>query len=172
MPETVEKKRGVTWVTIGPRGGNYVNPSGNKLGYRIFRIQVNNDSIRPVDLDIHFSNDSTPLLPESNGFVKALLIPHSIAPDKPDEYDFGITGLNPFLDSASTKPTKLQTTVQPNTKFVFYVGVLLYQTDGVTRASMTTTRNNLVFTIHVSNSSTASAAIECGEINQHPNSRE
>lgn len=167
MPETFDNYGGVTFVTIGPRGGGYVNPAGNNIGYRIFRVQIINDSIVPIDFDINFSKDSVTLLPKSHGFVKVFLFPRSMTPDKQDEFDFGITGLKPFLDSVSNKPTSLKMTIQSKKEYVFYIGVLLYQTDGVVRAKFSANEKNLLITVNIIDSSTFSATINCGQLSRN-----
>lgn len=167
MPETFSSFGGVTFVTTGPRGGNYVNPTGNSLGYRIFRVQIINDSIIPLNFDINFSKDSVALLPKSKGFVKVFLFPLSMTPDKQDEYDFGITGLNSFFDTELNKPTNMKISIPSKKDYVFYIGVLLYEANGVARAKFNANENKLQYTINITDSSTLSATINCGQLNRN-----
>ncbi|HEX5002673.1 MAG TPA: hypothetical protein VFW78_09250 [Bacteroidia bacterium] len=167
IPETSDTYNGFTIVNKGPRGGGYTDPAGHPLGYRIFRVQLINDSLVPLDFNINFTSNDVPLRPKSDGHLKVFLFPKSMTPDKQEEYDFGITGLPAFLDTGLREPTKLQITIQPKKEYVFYVGALLYYSNGSARAKLIASGQYLIYKIDINEPPPVSAEIPCGQFRFH-----
>ena len=130
---------GITILNGGPRGGGYTDPTGKKFEFRIFRIPVINVTVVPAELTINFFSDSIALLPESDKYLRVFLFPDTMTPDTMQEvYNFGVTGIESFLDNDLDKPTILRTTIQPKQEHVLYIGVLFNsdRLDGLTRAKL------------------------------------
>lgn len=98
-----------------------------------------NDTVVPAELTINFLSDSVALLPESENYLRVFLFPDTMTPDTMQEvYNFGVTGIESFLDNELNKPTILKTTIQPEEEHILYIGVL-FNTDGLvglTRAKL------------------------------------
>lgn len=134
IPEDKNRYYGITMINCGPRGGSYPNGSENEISYRIFRVQLINDTVFPIELNINFPSRPVPLSPDSNQSVKVFLFPDELMPGtKQDTYNFGVTGLVAFIDSGLNKPTKLKTLIKPKEERILYIGCL---TDGVARAKL------------------------------------
>ncbi len=169
-----DRHNGITILTSGPRGGTYTDPTGKEFGFRIFRTHIINDTIVPAELTINFSNDSIALIPNdsipslnipaSGRYVKVFLFPRSMTPGKQEEvYNYGITGLESFLDTCLGKPTMLKITLQPKQDYILYTGALLYPAFGRARSKLFINGQNLVCKILVE-PPPDSALIPCGQI--------
>jgi hypothetical protein len=169
-----DKHSGITILTSEPRGGNFTDPSGKKFGFRIFRTRVSNTTVIPVELTINFPSDSAALppmdsipslgIPKSDRYIKVFLFPHSMAPDKQEEvYNYGVTGIESFLDTGLNEPTKLKTTIQPEHDYYIYIGALLYPSSGRARSNLFLNGQNLVYRISVE-PQLDSTLIPCGQI--------
>lgn len=123
--ESSDSYAGITILNSGPRGGGYTDSTGRKFEFRIFRIPVFNDTVVSAELTIHFFSDSFALLPESANYLRVFLFPDTMTPDTMQEvYNFGVTGIESFLDKDLNKPTILKTTIQPEEEHILYIGVL------------------------------------------------
>jgi len=165
---------GVSILTIGPRGGDYTDSTGKKFGFRIFRTHIINDTIIPIELIINFPSDSVALLPtdsiaslgipKSDRYVRVFLFPQSMAPDKQEEvYNYGVTGIESFLDTGLSKATMLKTTIQPKQDYTLYIGALIYPALQQARAKLFINGQNLVYRISI-DPPLDSALISCGQI--------
>ena len=165
---------GITILTIGPRGGEYTDSTGKKFGYRIFRTRIINDTIMPVEIAINFSNDSVVLptadsipslgIPKSDRYVRVFLFPRSMMPGKQEEvYNYGITGLEYFLDTGLSEPTMQKITIQPKQDYFLYIGALLYPSYGSASSELLINGQNLVYKIMIA-PPLDSALIPCGQI--------
>ena len=165
---------GITILTIGPRGGEYTDPTGKKFGYRVFRTRIINDTIMPIELMINFSNDSVvlpptdsiPLLgiPKSDRYVRVFLFPSSMTPDKQEDvYNYGLTELESFLNTGLSEPKMQKITIQPKQDYFLYIGTLLYPSSGSARSKLLIAGQNLVYKIIIA-PPLDSALIPCGQI--------
>ena len=164
---------GITLETIGPRGSAYTDSTGKEFGFRVFRTHIINDTIMPIELTINFSNDSIVLtadsipslhLPKSDMYIKVFLFPQSMRPDKQEEvYNYGIAGIESFLDTGLSKPTMLKATIQPKEDYFLYIGALLYPSSFAVRSNLFLSGQNLTYEISI-NPPPDSALIPCGHI--------
>ncbi len=124
LPETYNKYSGIEIVNSGPRGGVY-NSRFKSYDYRLFRVQLRNDTASPFELNIKFPNKPTVLFPDTNQFVNVFLFPDDLTPDTvQDVYNFGIRNLESFLDSSLNKPIELMKLIKPNEVHIIYIGVI------------------------------------------------
>lgn len=169
-----DRRSGITIQTIGPRGGEYTDTTGKVFGYRIFRSRIFNDTIIPVELTINFSNaaivlpptDSMPSfdIPKSDRYISVFLFPHYMIPGKPEEvYNYGITGLESFLDTGLIEPTMQKITIQPKQDYFLYIGALLFPSSESARSELFINGQNLVYKIVLA-PPLDSTFIPCGQI--------
>ena len=92
--------------------------------FRIFRARVINDTIVPIELTINFHSDPVALLPKSNSYLRVFLLGDTLTIDKPDDYNFGVTGVESFLHTGLNKPTMLKITIKPKEEYVLHIGIL------------------------------------------------
>lgn len=129
-------QRGIVLVTDGPRGGGYVDPGGETLGYWIYRVQVLNDSTVPVELAMDFPSDPIVMLPDPNKHPNVFLFPDEIVPDTAaDVFGFGIKDVEAFLKTRPNGATSLRTTIAPGEDHFLCIGVVL-PPDGVGRGEL------------------------------------
>ncbi|HKR05848.1 MAG TPA: hypothetical protein VJY62_14530 [Bacteroidia bacterium] len=169
-----DRHHGIKILTRGPRGSNYTDSTGKEFGFRIFKTHIINDTVVQAELTINFSNDSVLLIPNdsipslniptSDRYVKVFLFPRSMTPDKHEEvYNYGITGVESFLDTCLGKPTFLKITLQPKQDYILYTGALLYPAFGSARSKLFINGQNLVYKILIE-PQLDSALIPCGQI--------
>ncbi len=114
----------------------------------------------PLDLEIDFPADSFAIPFSDHSYVKLFLPPDTMTASKVFLYDYGITGLNSFLDASFGCPTRLQRTINSKEDCYFYIGALLYQARGPVRAELVSKEGELFYRINLLGSS----LISCGRI--------
>ena len=109
----------------GPAGSKFTNSKGEDDGFLVFRIQIFNDTIVPIDLEIKFPSKPVPLLPDSITKVEVYVLPDSITPDTiQNAANFGVIGIEDYFNSDLTDPGSLKTTIQPKEHHTLYLGML------------------------------------------------
>ncbi|MBK9285688.1 MAG: hypothetical protein IPM51_15420 [Sphingobacteriaceae bacterium] len=132
IPESYEKKYGVELFSCGPRGGVHVSKEGNSYSYRIFRLQLVNDSVKPMELNIELPEIAIPQNTFVLNSIHAFLIPQEYSPERIiDTFNFGVKNIEQFLETGLTKSTTVNKKIKPNENCVLYFGCLV---DGVARA--------------------------------------
>mgnify|MGYP003576379425 FL=1 len=119
-----------------PEGLGYTDPTGKNFGYRIFWTRVINETASPLELTINFPGDSFAIFPQAGAYLKLFLPPDTMTLHKQWDFDFGATGLKSFLDTAFSKPTMLQRTINPKEECLFYITALFYPRGGFVRAGL------------------------------------
>ena len=138
IPSTaqMDASKGVTIQNSLPKGGPYFDPTGKNFGYRIFWTRVINETASPLELTINFPGDSFAIFPQAGAYLKLFLPPDTMTLHKQWDFDFGATGLKSFLDTAFSKPTMLQRTINPKEECLFYITPLFYPRGGFVRAGL------------------------------------
>lgn len=144
-----------------PRGGAY-NNSGQKDGYRIFWTSIVNESITPLKLTVEFPVDSFPTLTSTNAYIKALIPPNTMTPEKLELFDFGVTNIKSLLDNGFKKPTKLEITLNPKEEYFYYTLFLFHESEGTARSALVLKGQNLFYRIRID--SQPPLIIPCGRI--------
>ena len=113
-----------------PRGGPYTGSPGKNANYSflIFFTRIINETATPLELTINLPADSFATGEGGNVYLKLFLPPDTMAFDKESLYNYGITGLESFLDF--NKPTLFQRTINPKEECLFYIGAVFYQARG------------------------------------------
>ncbi|MBT8375498.1 MAG: hypothetical protein KJO22_01390 [Bacteroidia bacterium] len=136
---TSQENKGVLVLNSGPKGGNYTNSFGDEIRYTIFRVQVINDTIIPIELDFALPKNPIALLPDSKVILDIFLLPDSLTPKGlQDNLNFGITGIDTFFESKVKNTSVVKTFIQPNEHYIFYIGILFKSeiTNGTTRSKL------------------------------------
>jgi hypothetical protein len=113
-----------------PRGGPYTGSNGKNSNYSflIFFTRIINETATPLELTINFPADSFATGEGGNYYLKLFLPPDTMTLDKESLSNYGITGLESFLDF--NKPTMFQRTINPKEECLFYIGSVFYQARG------------------------------------------
>ena len=113
-----------------PRGGPYTGSTGKNSNYSflIFFTRIINETATPLELTINFPADSFATGEGGNVYLKLFLPPDTMTLDKESLSNYGITGLESFLDF--NKPTMFQRTINPKEECLFYIGSVFYQARG------------------------------------------
>ena len=141
-------------------GGAYKDAAGENFSYVIFWTRVFNETDTPVELTINFPTDSFPVIASGDAYLKVFLPSDTMTLDKVFLYDYGLTGLISFLDTAFHKPTMLQRTINGNEECLFYIGMLFYQARGTIRTRLVLEGHELFYRINLLDSE----LIPCGQI--------
>jgi hypothetical protein len=155
----VDVDTGIVIQNSLPRGGlKYIDPTGKRFVYAVFWTRVINETATSLEIKINFPAGSFTMQAQPNTFFNLLLPPDKMTPDKEPLFDYGLTGLNFFLDNNLHKPTLLQRTIQPKEEYSFYVVTLFNQgVNGVLRAALVLQKQDLFYKI-------AGEEIPCGHI--------
>ena len=128
----------ITILNTGPRGGAYQSSNGANFRYTIFRVEILNDTIIPINLDFNFPKSPIALLPDSTLVFEVFLVPEKFTPDSiQDVFNFGAR-LEDLFESGHNYQFDLKTSIQPKHMQTLYIGILLKSNiiDGATRANL------------------------------------
>ena len=152
------------------RGGPYIDPKGISYGKLIFWTRLINETDSPLELKIDFPVDSFEVPGLPGKYYKVLVPPDTMTIDKESLYDYGMTGLKPFLDNNIHKPSSLKRTINPKESSGFYIVILFDHWVGAPfGAGLSIKGQNLV--CRISRASEArpplisEKEIDCGNIN-------
>jgi len=124
IPSISKVKNGVKFINTGPRGGSYINSDSTEIRYTIFRVQIVNDTIIPLNLELNFPKKTIELLPDSSVLLNISIIPDSLTPDNiQNNLNFGVIGIEEFFESELSERYMLKTSIQPNEQHIVYIGI-------------------------------------------------
>lgn len=112
-----------------PKGGPYTGSARGKnfnYSFLIFYTRVVNETTTSMELTIEFPADSFAIPSSPDVFVKLFLPPDTMTHDKQSKYNYGVTGLESFLEF--NRPTLLKRTINPKEELLVYIGTVFYQT--------------------------------------------
>ena len=151
-----------------PRGGPYTDPNGKEYFKVIFWTRLINERDNPLELKIDFPVDSYEVAGLPGKYYKILVPSDTMTIDKESLYDYGMTGLKPFLDNNIHKPSSLTRTIIPKESSGFYVVILFDKgVGGPFRIGLSIKGQNLVYRIsrYDKHSLLDVKEINCGSIN-------
>jgi hypothetical protein len=160
-----------------PKGGSrYTGPNGEVYAYAVFWTRIINETDNPLELKIDFLDSyEVPSLPGK--YYKLLVPPETMTLDKIPLSNYGLTGLDSFLDKNIHKPSSLKRTINPKESIGFYVVKLGLVSEGprgagdILRTGLILKGQDLFYRVSVYNNSPSSASlitekeINCGSIN-------
>lgn len=141
-------------------GGRYTDPTGKDFAYVVFWTRVINETASPLELTLKFPADSFAISPLSDSYLKVFLPSDTMTLGKVQLYNYGLTGLESFLDANFNKPTMLQRTINSKEEWIFYVGILIHQVRGTIRTELFAKERSLFYRINLLDST----SIPCGQI--------
>jgi hypothetical protein len=152
------------------QGAPYIDPKGISYGKVIFWTRLINETDSPLDLNIDFPVDSFEIPGLPGKYYKVLVPPDTMTIDKESLYDYGMTGLKPFLDNNIHKPSSLKRTINPKESSGFYVVILFdHEVGGPFRTGLSIKGQNLVYRISRASEARhpliSEKEIDCGSIN-------
>ncbi len=154
------------------RGEPYIDPKGKSYGKVIFCTLLVNETDNPLELKIDFPVDSFEVPGLPGKYYKLFIPPDTMTIDKESMHDYGMTGLETYLDNNIHKPSSLRRRINPKESSGFYV-VILFD-NGVTgpfRTGLSIKGQNLVYRISRFDATPAHSLmdwekeINCGSIN-------
>ncbi|WP_157530264.1 hypothetical protein [Hymenobacter norwichensis] len=127
---------------------NYTEPTGRKYIYAVFWTQIINKTPTSLELAIDFPADSFELPASSGNYMKLLLPPDTLIPDKELLSDYGLAA-KPFLDQNLRKPTSIRRTIRSTDSSAFYVVTLSNRgVGGTLRTGFSLEHPNLVYRVN------------------------
>ena len=143
-----------------PRGGlKYTGPNGKEYVYAVFWTRIVNLTVNPLKFTIDFPADSFEVPSSPGRYFKLFLPSDTMTLGKEDLFNYGLTGLQSFLDKGVQKPSSLKRTINPKESCVFYVVTLFNRgADGTVRAGFSLKGQNLFYRMN-------DKEILCGKIN-------
>lgn len=129
---------GVQIITTGPRGGSYLGSKGEEFRYAVFRIQIINDTIIPINLEFKLPSNQISLLPDSTVALKVFLIPEQFTPNSiKDTFNFGVR-MEELFESGNNQQFVLETSIQPEVPLIVFIGILFESQlmNGITRTQL------------------------------------
>lgn len=155
----------------GPKGEGYTDPNGKKYFKTIFWTRIINETDNPLELKMNFPVNSYELPSSPGKYYKVLIPSDTMTIDKEPLADFGLAGLQSFLDNSIHKPTSLKRTINPKESSGFYV-VILFDNGvaGPFRTGLRIKGQNLFYRISRYDNTSAHSIrdekeINCGSIN-------
>ena len=166
---TFSSGKGITIQNSLPKGGSiepggvqYVDPTGKSYAFAVFWTRIINQTDTPLALQLHFPADSFNIFTPDGSYLKLFLPTDNLTPDKLSSFNYGLTGLKPFLDAHFYQGTSVQRTINPNEAYLFYVAALSYQAAGTPRAAMVLTEEGLSYKMSIAPH--GSGFIPCGKM--------
>ena len=148
--------------SIGLGGTQYLDSSGKKHAFAVFWTRIINESNTPLELHINFPSDSSAIFTPPDAYLKLFLPTDTITIDKLSSFNYGLTELKSYLDANFNKATMLQTTINPNEDYIFYVATLSYQASGTPRAALILKEQDLYYRMSIA--PFGYGIIPCGKI--------
>jgi len=114
-----------------PKGGmKYIDPNGDSYNYIVFWTRIINETDNTLELKMNVPVDSyeVPSLPGK--YYKVLIPTDTMTLEKIPLFNYGLTGLESFLDNNIHKSSSLKRTINPKESSGFYV-LMLCLTEGV-----------------------------------------
>jgi len=153
-----------------PKGGPYADPNGKQYFKVIFWTRLINETDNTLELKIDFPVDLYEVPGLSGKYYKVLVPPDTMTIDKESLYDYGMTGLKPFLDNNIHKPSSLKRTINPKESSGFYVLILFDKgVGGPVRTELSIRGQNLFYKIKIdgvrTNTKSSDKEINAGSIN-------
>jgi len=109
-----------------PKGEKYTDPNGKGYFKVIFWTRIINETDNPLELKIDCPVDLYEVAGFSGKYYKVLVPPDTMTIDKEQAYNYGLTGLNSFLDySIHKRPSSLKRNINPKESSGFYVVMLV-----------------------------------------------
>ena len=148
-------------------GGTYISATGQRYGYAVFWTRVVNETSLPVELNVHFPVDpidipSNPVLSLSpDSHLRLFLPPDVMQAEKASLYNYGIRGLESFLEKAFDRPASLKRILKPEEEIYFYVVMLSSNPGGAIRAGLVLKDQALFYKFSIGDNT---GMIPCGEI--------
>jgi len=113
-----------------PKGGmKYIDPNGDSYNYIVFWTRIINETDNTLELNMNVPVDSyeVPSLPGK--YYKVLIPTDTMTLEKIPLLNYGLTGLESFLDNNIHKSSSLKRTINPKDSSGFYV-LMLCLTEG------------------------------------------
>jgi hypothetical protein len=134
---------------IAPDGKQYNNSSGKRYGFVALWSRIINETTTPVELHINFPADSFAIFTPPDSYLKLLLPTDTLTVDKLSSFNYGLTGLQYYLDANINKATTLQKTINPNQEHMFYIVALSYNAGGTVRSGLFLKEEELYYTMSI-----------------------
>lgn len=116
---------GLTIQNSFPKGvTKYTDPDGEVYNYAVFWTWIINETVDPFELTIDFPVDFYELPSLPGKYFKILIPSDTLTTEKVNLFNYGLTDLEPFLDSNIHKPASLKKTIDPKRSGGFYIVML------------------------------------------------
>lgn len=153
--------RAISVFNSYPRGGAYITSKQNDA-YRVFWTSIVNETTTPLKLTITFPKDSFPTFTSPTAYIKALVPPNKMMPEKVELFDFGLTNIQSILENGFKQPSKLEIILSPKEEYFYYTLFLFHESEGRTRSSLVLKGQDLFYKLNIDDH--PPVIISCGHI--------
>jgi hypothetical protein len=138
----------VTILNSFRRGEPYTDPKGISYGKVIFWTRLVNETDNSLELNIDLGVDSVEVPGLPGKYYNLLVPPDTMTMDKESMHDYGMTGLETYLDNNIHKPSTLRRRINPKESSGFYVIILFdHEVGGPFRTGLSIKGQNLFYSI-------------------------
>lgn len=134
MPMNYDSYGNVSFITQGPRGGVLIDANGKQISYRVFRIQISNDTTCTVSIDLKLPINQIKLSPDTTKSFSAFFFPELVSPTKViDSLNFGIENSDVYFKTPAYRVSELKMNIKPKENRLVYVGTVYNGLQDLTR---------------------------------------
>ncbi len=161
-----------------PKGGyNYTDPNCEDCTVAVLLTRISNETDNPVELKINCPADSFELPSIPNQYIKILILPNTMTPEREPLFRYGLTetDLKSLLDNNRYNSSLFNRTIAPKTSSSLHFVMLTIKSNiqgkvfGPRRTGLILTGQNLFYRIinvdQKSNTTLSDIEIPCGSIN-------
>ncbi len=113
-----------------PKGGmKYIDPNGDSYNYIVFWTRIINETDNTLELKMNVPVDSNEIPSLPGKYYKVLIPTDTMTLEKIPLLNYGLTGLESFLDNNIHKSSSLKRIINPKESSGFYV-LMLSLTEG------------------------------------------
>lgn len=153
---TFSSGKGITIQNSYPKGGmiepdgtQYIDSTGNRYGFVVLWTRIINETTSPLALNINLPADSFAIFTPPGSYLKLFLPTDTLTYDKLSSFNYGLTGLQSYLDANFNKATTIQKTINPNEEHIFYIAALSYKAGGTVRSALILKEQELYYRMSI-----------------------
>lgn len=164
--------KNIIFLNSFPKGGGQIEPGGligyydwqgTHYGHVVFWTRFTNERSTPLELNINFPADAMTLPDLQQPSFRLFLPPDTLTLNQLPLYNYGLTGITDHIDSTFHQSAQLQKTILPNESYMFYVSMLVRDTEGSIRNGFILKEQDLFYKVKFTRF--GSTLLPCGSIN-------
>ena len=143
-----------------PKGGGQIEPGGlmgyydwqgNHYGHIVFWTRIINETAKPLEININFPVNFGTIPNLVKPSFRFFLPPNTITLDQLPLYNYGLTGIKNHIDDTFHHPPQSQKTIPPHGTYMFYISMLVFDTEGSIRNGFILKEEELFYNVSFTN---------------------